>query len=214
MIFTNRRILHFPARINFSPRKSVAQIAYGDIGEWKLRGGFLSRLLALKYKSGRQEKFYYLQPQEFKKLKAMLPALAGNGQPSEFKERHHLCPRCQTPLQKDRFSCLHCHLKFKDRQEAVRRSLWYPGGGYFYTRHPFLGIGDAIVEGILLIVLIVGLFEIFTETAGPEAWGGLIVIAVFLFFEKVISIYHARHYISEYIPVEENFVPVTPQPHL
>lgn len=208
LVFTNKRILHFPSTIRFSPRKSVAQVIYGDIEGFKL-SGFLSRVFTVKYKSGKKENFHYLTPREMKKLKTLLPSLVQGGQPSEVRERHHLCPRCQTPLQRDRFSCPHCHLRFKDRQEATRWSLLYPGGGYFYTRHPFLGIGDAIGEAALFIILIAALVDIFTGTPDPGGWVILAVIGVTLFFEKAITVYHARHYVDEYIPLEENFVPVT-----
>jgi hypothetical protein len=94
LVITNKRILHFPTKTNFGPKKSVAQILYGDIAEAKVRG-FLGRVLTLKYKSGKKESFNYVQSHEFKKLRAILPSLVKEGQPSEAGERHHLCPRCR-----------------------------------------------------------------------------------------------------------------------
>ena len=208
LVFTNKRILHFPTRTNFSPRSSVAQVQYGDLEETKLRG-FLGRVLTLRYKSGRKEGFNHVQSHEFKKLKALLPSLAKDGPPSPARERHHLCPRCQARLVKDRFSCPDCRLEFKDRERARRLSWLYPGGGYFYTGHPVLGVMDAIAETILLIALIVALIDGLTGATGPEGWVSVALIAGLLALEKIETVYHAKHYVNEYIPLEK-VVPAIP----
>ena len=148
LVFTNKRILHLPTNINFKPKASVAQIPYGDIAEIKV-SGFLGRALKLKYRTGKTEDFNYVESPEFKKLKALLPTLPKGGQPSEVSERHHLCPRCQARLVKEKFTCPRCQLQFKDGERAIRLSVLYPGGGYFYTGHPVLGLGDAVTEGLL-----------------------------------------------------------------
>jgi hypothetical protein len=41
---------------------------------------------------------------------------------------------------------------------------------------------------------------------GVESWGSVFFIAVILFFEKSITIYHAKHSISEFIPADKNFL--------
>ncbi len=134
LIFTNKRILHFPTKHDFTPKHSVSQIRYGDIEEFKL-SGFLGRVLKIEYKSGKKEKFYYIKSREFKKLRTLEQLFIKN-QPSNIGERHFLCPRCVTPLVKDIFSCPNCHLEFKNMRDAIRLSLLFPGGGYFYTKHP------------------------------------------------------------------------------
>jgi hypothetical protein len=204
LIFTNKRILHFPTKPNFAPKVSVAQILYGDIVEAKV-SGFFGRVLKLKYKSGNKESFNYVQPADFKKLKAILPSLPKEGQPSEVSERHYLCPGCRGRLLKGRFNCPTCQLKFKDGERAMTLSILYPGGGYFYTGHPFLGVGDAIVETILLILVIAGLVHVLMGDGGPEPWASVALYGVALIIEKAETIYHAKHYIDEYIPLEENF---------
>jgi len=200
LIFTNRRILHFPTKHNFAPKHSLSQIRYGDMEEFKL-SGFLGRFLKIEYKSGKREKFYYIKSREFKKLKT-LENLFTKDQPTPIRERHFLCPRCITPLVRDIFSCPNCHLEFKNMKEAIRRSILFPGGGYFYTGHPVLGIMDAITEGILLLELIVILFRALTTM---ESWGLVLLFAVLLFYEKLITIYHVKSYINEYIPTDSNF---------
>ena len=208
LVVTNKRILHFPTRLNFKPKASVAQILHGDIAEAKV-SGFLGRALTLKYRSGKKESFNYIQPAEFKKLKAILPTLPKGDQPSEVSERHHLCPRCQARLLARKYSCPSCRLQFKDGERAIKLSILYPGGGYFYTRHPWLGIGDAITEGMLLIIVIAGLIEALSGEGEPGAWGSVFIFAAALVIEKAHTIYHAKHYVNEYIPEDEKFVPLT-----
>jgi hypothetical protein len=206
LIFTNKRILHFPTRMNFAPKASVAQILYGDIAEAKV-GAFFGRVLNLKYRTGKKESFNYVESPELKKLKALLPTLPKDAHPSEVSERHHLCPRCQARLLSGKFSCSNCQLKFKDGERAIKLSILYPGGGYFYTGHPFLGVGDAIVESILLIWLIIGVVDFFTGDGGPEGWASVLIPGVALIIEKAETIFHAKHYVNEYVPAE-NFAPV------
>jgi hypothetical protein len=62
---------------------------------------------------------------------------------------------------------------------------------------------DAITEGILLILLISRLLE---ALKGVESWGSVFFIAVILFFEKSITIYHAKHCIGEFIPADKDFL--------
>ena len=203
LIFTNKRVLHFPTRTNFSPKQSVAQIGYGDIEEVKL-SGFLGRTLKMEYKSGKKEKFYYIPSTEFKKLKTLIPNLATGAHPSVVMERYHLCPQCIAPLQKNAFSCPSCHLEFKNLKQAIRLSLLFPGGGYFYAGHPIMGIGDAIVETVLIIALISAFISAFTSPDPFAAWATIIPVAFFLSLEKMITIYDTKHFINEYIPADKN----------
>jgi hypothetical protein len=208
LVITNQRILHLPTTMNFKTKLSIAQIFYGDIGAAKLTG-FLGRALKLTYKTGKQETFNYIEPADFRKLKTLLPSLPQEGQPSEASERHHVCPRCQARLLKAMFICSNCHLQFKDGERAIRLSVLYPGGGYFYTGHPILGVGDAIVEGLLLVLLFGGLIDAWAGEKGPEAWILIAIIGGALVTEKALTIYHTSHYVNEYIPVETNFAPLT-----
>ena len=162
----------------------------------------------MEYKSGTKEKFYYIPSREFKKLKILIPNLATGVHPTAVSERHHLCPKCIAPLQKNVFTCPNCHLEFKNLKQAIRLSLIFPGGGYFYAGHPIMGIGDAIVEAILLIALISFFINAFTAPKSSPAWASIIPVAFFLFLEKMITIYDAKHFINEYIPVDKACVEV------
>jgi hypothetical protein len=206
LVVTNRRILHFPSKQNFSPRHSIAQIRYGDVDEIKT-SGFLGSRFTIKYKNGTKETFLYVK--ESAKLKSLLPGLQlTSQQPTAIGVRHHLCPKCNTVLTPGVYTCSSCRLEFKNEKRARKLSLLYPGGGYFYTNHPFLGTGDALVETVLIIMVVMGLVSMLSNV--PEKSVGLVQFIFFGFLlvvEKLYSVYHAKHYVREYIPVDKNFEP-------
>ena len=74
--------------------------------------------------------------------------------------------------------------------------------GYFYTRHPFIGISDAIVEFALLLGVVYSLVDVINADEGSI--GILITFVVVLTVEKLITIYHSNHFIREFIPEEKN----------
>ncbi len=207
MVVTNRRILHFPSKTNFAPRNSVAQIRYGDVEVIK-PSSWMGRKFMVKYKNGSKETFLYVK--ERRKLKAVLSVLQIQGQPETLlRVRHHLCPKCTAPLNPGIYSCAKCGLEFKSERKARILSIFLPGGGYFYTGHHFLGIGDAIVESALLVVVITSLTDILFGAVDPlEKMKLLVIFGVLLVYEKLITIYHARHYVKEYIPREKDFQPM------
>ncbi len=206
LVVTNRRILHFPAKKDFSPRHSIAQVRYGDVEEIK-PSGFLSRF-TVKYKNGSKETFLYVK--ESGKLKSLLPDLRlASQQPTTIGKRHHLCPKCNAVLAAGVYVCSSCRLEFKNEERARKLSIIYPGGGYFYTDHPFLGAGDAVVETFLIFMVLTGLVNMLTGV--PEKAVGLfqfIFFGIILGLEKLYSMYHAKHYVKEFIPVEKEVRPL------
>jgi hypothetical protein len=206
LVVTNKRILHFPAKQNFSPRHSVAQIRFGDVEEIS-PVPFMGRF-TVKYKNGRKELFQSVK--ESAKLKSLLPGLQLTGQqPTAIGIRHHLCPKCNAVLSPGVYFCSSCRLEFKSWKRARTLSLLYPGGGYFYTGHPFLGAGDALVETFLIFMVVMGLVNMLSNV--PEKSVGTVQFIFFGFLlvvEKLYSVHHAKHYVKEYIPVESGFQPV------
>ena len=201
-IFTNKRLFHIPTKRNYSYRYSIAHILYPDCDSIQLKGN----RLVVGYKNGKKEKFLYIARKEKKKIKALIPTISFEGTPSEIQKRIHLCPRCTKELEEEKYICPHCFLEFKEKDKAKKISLIYPGGGYFYTRHPFLGVSDAIVETILLVLVIVSLID---AIKGVEGSGyKLFPFAILLVIEKLISVYHSNHFIKEYIPKEKDIVPI------
>jgi hypothetical protein len=200
-VFTDRRMFHVPTRPNYSYRDSVAQVLYADCQSIKVKGGSL----LLCYKNGGKEKFPYMARRERKKIRALLEAIPLGGKGGGGGGRTHLCPRCAGELERDRYVCPKCKLEFIDRAGAKRASLLYPGGGYFHTRHPFLGLGDALTEislAILVCASVIGLLQ------GSD--GSVLALAFFgavLAFEKAVSVFHADHFVREYIPREKKVKP-------
>ena len=206
LVVTNRRILHFPAKKDFSPRHSISQIRYGDVEEIK-PSVFLGRF-TVRYKNGIKETFVYVK--EAAKLKSILPALQFTGQqPTMIGERQHLCPKCSAVLTPGIYVCSSCRLEFKNEVRARKLSIIYPGGGYFYTNHPFLGAGDAFAETGLTVYGLVGMVNLTLgnrdKTVGPFE---LVVFGIILVVEKLYSVFHAKHYVKEYIPVEKDIRPI------
>lgn len=197
IVFTNMRIFHMPAKADFSYRNSIARINYSDCNGISMKRGYLE----IRYKNGTREKFTYIDRKERKKIKALLSATSFEGVHAAAGGRTHLCPRCTAELVKDKYTCPGCRLVFKNTSDGRRTSLIFPGGGYFYTRHPVLGVGDAITELILLVLVVASLIDALRGSGngfGPLAiWGTALII------EKSISVYHSNHFINEYIPEEK-----------
>ncbi len=197
-MFTNKRIFHVPTTANYGYRNSIAQILCTDCSSIKIRGS----VLVVQYKNGKKEKFLYIASRERKKIKALLSTLSFEGAPSKTQQRTHLCPRCTKELEQRKYTCSNCRLEFKSREEAKRLSLIYPGGGYFYTGHPFLGVSDALTEAILLFLVLAGLASMIQGAKGGTA--ALVVFGIALAIEKAITVYHSNHFIKEYITKEKD----------
>ncbi len=207
LVVTDRRVLHFPSKTNYSPRHSIAQIRYGDVDEIK-PATFLGRKFTVRYKNGAKETFLYAK--DSAKLKSILPALPTAGlRPTTIGGRHHLCPKCNAPLTPGEYACSFCRLEFKNEKKARTLSILLPGGGYFYTGHPFLGTGDAVVETMLILMVALALLNRATGADAGGVWmPQFVFFGILLFLEKLYTIYHAKHYVKEYIPVEKDFQPV------
>ena len=198
-IFTDERVFHIPTKHDFSYRNSIAQILYADCQSIAIKG----RNLAAEYKNGKNEKFFYLA--ENKKIKTLLQQMPLVGQTSPTLERTHLCPRCTNTLIKDQYICPNCALDFKNKEQTKRISLIYPGGGYFYTGHPLLGVADALTETYLTMLVLFGLIA-----AISGASGGIftfVFIGAILALEKAMTVYHSNHFIKEFIP-KDRFIQI------
>jgi len=202
LVMTDRRIFHIPTNMNYNYRRSIAQIRYSDTESIVQKGSKLK----IKYKSGAKDLFLYVRRAERKKIRAILPSLSHEGPPSKSGKRVHLCPRCSAELENDLFECPSCALEFKSRKTALKLSIWLPGGGYFYTGHPLLGIGDALFELLLILAVIVSLIP---DAEFPDGnFGSAIVFGVILLIEKMITIYHANHFVKEYLTKDKEIKPV------
>jgi hypothetical protein len=198
LVFTDKRVFHIPVTKDHVYKGSIADFFYTDCESIRLR----RTCLVVKYKNGKTEKFHHIAIREERKIKALLKSLPLEGPIVRKNGRVHLCPRCTKELEDGFFICANCNLEFKNPTEANKVSF-LPGGGYFYTRHPFLGIADAAVEALLVVLIILSLLGEF-EGIKYSQWG----IAVFSFalvFEKFLTMYHAKSFIKEFIPKQKKF---------
>lgn len=197
LVFTNKRVLHIPTKTNYSFRNSIAHILHTDCQSIMLKG----RTLVVEYAKKEKEKFYYIASKEKKKIKTFLATLSLEGQQSDM-QRTHLCPRCTAELIANEYTCPNCQLEFKNKAKCKKISILYPGGGYFYTGHPFLGVGDAITE--IYLSLLVILFLIDTVGGSEGAGSGALVFGGLLAIEKLITVHDSSKFIDEYIPKEKD----------
>ena len=87
----------------------------------------------------------------------------------------------------------------------VLRSIFLPGGGYFYTGHPLVAILPAVVEAFLVIEILLVLFAgLASPKAVPELFTRLLVLGVFWALETGVTILHCRRYVRDFIPEERD----------
>ena len=74
----------------------------------------------------------------------------------------------------------------------------FPGGGYFYTRHYFIGLLNAIVEVFLLGYFYLIQQDLVTKTENRTLY--LAGLAASFVAVKIISVIHSTHFVDEFIP--------------
>jgi len=201
-VFTNKRLFHVPTTTHFEYRQSVAQVLYEDLKGVRVRGGALT----LEYQGGGKEKFQGIPRRDLAIIKQVQIEACDDEIPSSLPGRNHLCPNCTQVLTAETRACSACGLRFKTKVGASLRSIFLPGGGYFYTGHPWMGLGDALVE--LSLLVFIGAAGAAAGLLGdPEALEALLVLAPVLILEKLITIYHANHFVAEFIPAKRQPLP-------
>lgn len=205
-VFTDKRIFHIPTKHDFSYRSSIAQILYGDCQSIAIKG----RNLVVDYKNGKREKFICICRSEKSKINVLLREGPLDDHLSASSSRTHLCPRCTSPLIEEQYTCPGCSLEFKSRAQARKNAIIFPGGGYFYTGHPLMGLGDALAEAYLTVLVVVALAAAVSGAVGGV--GVLIMFSAILVLEKAVSVYHSNHFVKEYIPKERHIAAIAGYP--
>jgi hypothetical protein len=195
---TNRRILQVPTTRLLRHRWSVAYILYADCLYIRMRWA----TLIVKYKSGKTEKFRCIGRRGRKKAKALLRNMPLKGRSSPTLERGHLCPRCTSPLIKNYYACPVCSLKFKNKSWATVLSILFPGGGYFYTRHPIIGLLEAIMEIIVFSLLAASTAAYFmiSPSAPRSITQAIMLCAIVLGYEKMVTAMFSSKCVEYFIP--------------
>jgi len=193
-VFTTKRLFHIPVTSSFKYRGSIAQILYRDCRGLFVKGS----ALVAEYHDGGKDKFLYIPGCDRAVIQKLVFEVGESARPSDSPRRNHLCPNCAQVLPPGAVACPSCGLEFKNKAKARKYSLLIPGGGYFYTNHPFIGIGDALGESYLLLFtlgcLVSGLL------GDPRSWPVAIVFALVLAVEKLVTIYHSNSFLAEFIP--------------
>jgi len=193
-VFTNKRILHIPTTVELNYRDSIAQILYQDCRSLFVKGG----ALRVEYLTGKKESFVGIPGSDGEIIKTINIEAPEPAEQSTWPERNHLCPSCTRVLEAGRGTCPACGLAFKNKAEAVKYSILFPGGGYFYTRHPILGTFDAIGESQLLAAT---LFALVVSVLGnPAMLPVFVLVGGVLVLEKCLTVYHAKRFVAEFIP--------------
>lgn len=216
LVLTNQRLLHFfverkmfGGRTRWKWRRGVRTVQWGDVAEAGVKG-WLNRALTLKYRDGSRQSFWRLYRDDAKKIKVLLEAiLPGSvGEATPAQGIFNACPDCFSSLTPGIYRCGQCGLLFKDEATATWRSILIPGGGYFYTGHPVLGVPDALVEAMFLLILILFALDalgMLPSDPGeePAGWLPVGVVLLILAFEKLLTIFHSRRFIRSYLPVKK-----------
>jgi hypothetical protein len=195
-VFTNKRLFHIPTAWQLDYRGSIAQILYQDCKRLQVSG---SGLVA-EYHTGKKDRFANVPRRDRAIIKHFQFATGASDQRSENPRRNHLCPSCTQVLPSRAVTCPSCGLEFKSRAKALTRSILLPGGGYFYTGHPFLGACDALGEAWLVILNLVSLANGLLGSA--EAMAVFPVFLALLVGEKIGTVYHSNSFLAEFIPAD------------
>lgn len=213
IVLTNRRLLFFLVTRNGSWKRSVRSVRLGDIETANVET-FLAKL-ELRYRDGSKDQYWRLRGDDAKRLREMFAAIlpASSGERSPAQRRVHLCPQCLAPLSAGSYRCANCGQNFKDEKVMIRRTWLFPGGGYFYSGHPGLGVLDFLIEAFVLIEILylgaagLGLVQIETNPGeAPVTTGGALVaaamFAALLVGKKLLTVRHCRRFIREFVPVK------------
>jgi hypothetical protein len=194
LVFTNKRFFHVPTTPDFKFRRSLAVVEYGWCQEARVRGGGLR----IVYHNGKKEHFTALDRRERKKLKSIFESTTLPRPDANAGERSFLCPHCGVAIGRVIQPCANCGQAFRDKKTSRWLSLLLPGGGYFYTGHPLLGIADALVETYLTVYVFIMLLGVLQ--GAPEALPALVIFAAILALEKAVTIYESDRFLEEFLP--------------
>jgi hypothetical protein len=208
LVLTNRRLIHLLITRNGAWKKSTRSARWGDIEEAKVKG-LLSAKLNIKYRDGTKEIYWGMVHDDSNKIQLLLEVLLpqAGGETSSTLAMTNSCPECSAALTPGVYECPRCRLQFKDEKTAMKRSILIPGGGFFYTGHPFLGLMHAITDLILIVfagvsaITALGIMQ--PPPAPDEKSTALVIVAMMvaiLAFHKWMLIRVAQRLVRNYIP--------------
>lgn len=201
-VLTDQRIFHIPTTPVYKYRNSVAQIPYSSCKSVVMKG----RSLIVEYKKSRRiDKFFGISGKEKKKITALLKSLPLGAAEQDIAERTFLCPRCTLPMTERKYVCEKCDLRFKTKAMAMLNAIFFPGGGYFYTRQYFLGFIAAVLEIVLIIFTITSWMDVKNGLPYSIIW--LLLWASALILVKIITLVQVSTLVEEFIPKSKKIKP-------
>ena len=215
LVFTNFRVIHLGVDSKGKWKRTLRSVRWGDIAEARIKG-WGSKVLALKYASGKKENYWRLRRRDAKKVKTLLEILipASRGDMTAAQEMVALCPDCRARLTPEKYRCESCRLAFKDQKTLLRRTLLIPGGGYWYAGLWPLGLMSFFGEGVLTLLVITQILlatGIVTSEGKPGSaqstsagfWTAAAILALLLALEKALAYIHTRRVIRTFLPLQK-----------
>lgn len=217
LVFTNRRLLRLGVMgrgfRGWTWRRSLHSVLWGDVAEAKCKG-LLSRTLRLKYRSGRKETYLQVNRADAKKINQLLASFlpTATAEASPAQDMISLCPECVGPLAPRAYQCPKCGLEFKNEKTLLWRTIFIPGGGYFYVGWKGFGIFFGFLElfflfefGFWLGVALGLVSPPAPASKEPPATVAvaLATVAFMLFLyalETAIVFLHMRRFVREFVP--------------
>ena len=209
LIVTNRRLLQLAVEPGGAWKKSIRSLAWGDVASVLVKPALFGGTLKLRLADKTEHAYWKLRRGDAKALKVILPALitASAGE-ATGRGMLQLCPSCTGELIPREYRCRACGLGFKDERTLLWRALAIPGGAYFYVGQKWPGVAATIGELYVLIEILVLLSAIraasrmrsIKDVLGLVA--ALVFILALLILEKAFSIYHGRHAVREFLPLD------------
>jgi len=219
LVVTDRRLLRFRRKgkgwRDWEWNRGVQAARWSDMAEIKVKG-WPTRVLTVKYRSGKKEMYRIAGMGPGKKLGVVIQALFPQGMGTAGAPTGQgmvsLCPECLKPLTPDLYQCAGCGMTFKNEKTLLWRNFLIPGGGYFYTGWNGLGILQILPDVALGVAAVtLGLVAMHfmpppTPEPGQQAMtaadaGISAIIAVFLYgLENLVSWVHTRKLVREFIP--------------
>lgn len=211
LVLTNKRMLQVFIARDGTWKRSLRSTRWGDVEEAEVKG-LLAAKLYIRYRDGKKEVYWGMIRDDAKKIQVLLEALhPPAGETSPTLSITSLCPECRTALTSGVYECPNCRLAFKDEKTSLQRSIMIPGGGFFYTGHPVLGILHSLVELVVLFALVFWILvalglakpDSSPDEAPPDAASALVVViflAAILAVDKWVMAKVARKQVQNYIP--------------